>query len=323
MRTSALARFALSTNLAAALLAACGGLQPTIGGPGTMPQNRAIVARADRRGSWIARGADSRHPWLYVTGNSNNEVAIYDLGKLGYPKIGAITDGVSSPADVAVDGYGTLYVANETGTITIYPAGSTSPSLTISNGLEQPQGVAVDASGNVYVANRGTSPSIQVYEKGETTPSETITGDLIQVPTQMTFDGQGNLYVSDNKTIAYELPSGSEQVRSLNLQYVTAGGGLALDRSNGILFTSGAAQSIHSFWGYPPGDTYPSLFHNGGAYADSLAIGAVLGHRYIFVPSSKTNRVAIYDEHRRNSVATIKTDVDYAVGVAYKSAGIP
>jgi hypothetical protein len=287
-----------------------------------MPQRSAVAVHADRGMSWMASNADPKHPWLYVTGYQDSQVAIYDLERVGFPKIGSITDGVSSPVDAAVDGQGSLYVANTTGTVTIYPAGSTSPSLTISQGLEQPQGVAVDASGNVYVANRGSDPSIQVYLRGETTPYETITGDLIQVPTQMAFDDRGNLDISDNETVAYELPSGSQQVQSLNLQYVTSGGGLALDLKDGDLFMSGAADSKHSFWGYPPGDTSPKYFFSGGAYADSLAVGSIFGRRFVFVPSSQTNKIGAYDEHKMYRKATLTTDVDYAVGVAYKPAGV-
>jgi len=48
MKSLDLSRFALSMGVAAALLAACGGSQPPIGAPGTMPQSAAIAQHAAR-----------------------------------------------------------------------------------------------------------------------------------------------------------------------------------------------------------------------------------------------------------------------------------
>jgi hypothetical protein len=275
------------------------------------------------RHGWIAADADPMHPWLYVTGNESNDVGIYDLKRAGFPKIGSISQGVSSPADVAVDGHGTVYVANETGTVTVYPAGSVSPSVTISQGLESPQGVAVDASGNVYVANRGPSPSIQVYGAGQTTPLETITSSLIQVPTQLAFDARGNLFVGDNATVAYELPAGSQTVQSLGWQYVTSGGGMAIDPANGDLFVSGVASTLHSFWGFKRRGTSPKFSFDGGAAADSLAVGAIHRRAVVFVPDSSSNNVYVYRKKLKDPIATLATGLSYVVGVAYKAAGIP
>jgi hypothetical protein len=117
MKGLRLERYALSAGVVIALLAGCGGSQPPIGAPGAMPQTGA-------------RASGQVDAWLYVTGNHNNEVAIYDLDKSGFPIVGTITDGVSSPGGVAVDKKGQVYVANETGTVTIYAPGKRTPSLT-------------------------------------------------------------------------------------------------------------------------------------------------------------------------------------------------
>ena len=50
-----LSRYALSSCVAAAMLAGCGGSQPPIGAPVAMPQSRAIAQRTARgasRGCW-------------------------------------------------------------------------------------------------------------------------------------------------------------------------------------------------------------------------------------------------------------------------------
>ena len=64
-----LARYALSSCAAAAMLAACGGSQPPIGAPGAMPQ--APVA------SQAVRPAEGSGPFLYLGGN---RVAMFALG---------------------------------------------------------------------------------------------------------------------------------------------------------------------------------------------------------------------------------------------------
>jgi hypothetical protein len=46
---------ALSSCVAVALLAGCGGSQPLIGVPGAMPQSRAIAQYAELGKSWIPR----------------------------------------------------------------------------------------------------------------------------------------------------------------------------------------------------------------------------------------------------------------------------
>jgi hypothetical protein len=48
MRSLDFGRFALSSCLATAMLAGCGGSQPPIGAPGAMPQAPAIATHADR-----------------------------------------------------------------------------------------------------------------------------------------------------------------------------------------------------------------------------------------------------------------------------------
>src|SRR5262249_7043478 len=132
-----------------------------------------------------------------------------------------------------------LYVANASGTVTLYPPGATSPSLTLTKGLTNPIGAATDARGNVWVTNRGRVPSILVYPPGQTAPAETITSALIQYPAELAFDSAGNTYFSDNLTGVSEIPLGSLQPVSLGLKdFPNQVNGLALDPRDGTLFVS-------------------------------------------------------------------------------------
>jgi len=101
-------RYPLSSSVAAALLAACGGSQPPIGGAGATPQTSAIAAHADRSGSWMLPQANQRSPdrdatrsaLLYVSDPGAHKVFMYS-----YPQLqlqGTIT-GISTPKGLCVD----------------------------------------------------------------------------------------------------------------------------------------------------------------------------------------------------------------------------
>lgn len=92
---------------------------------------------------------------LYVADNcGGNDVEEYAKGST--TRTGTITNGISNPLGLAIDRAGTLYVSNYPASITVYPAGSSSPSETITGGgLTDPFGLALDSSGNLYIADFG------------------------------------------------------------------------------------------------------------------------------------------------------------------------
>ena len=58
--------------------------------------------------------------------------------------IRSITDGIDQPLAVAADASGTLYVANfGNNAITVYPSGSSTPSMTVSTGVRGPDAIAL------------------------------------------------------------------------------------------------------------------------------------------------------------------------------------
>ena len=102
-----------------------------------------------------------------------------------------------SPAGMALDSAGNIYVANAGSTndssdsITIYAAGKfgdVAPIAIISGshtGLNLPHGIGIDSDGKIYVANDGSDnkgiDTVTVYERGSTgdaKPIATISGSL-------------------------------------------------------------------------------------------------------------------------------------------------
>lgn len=108
---------------------------------------------------------------------------------------------------MAVDASGTLYVGANTGsntTVTAYPAGSSTPSLTITSSGSFCEfgsaGVAVDASGTLYVAN---CSNVTEYSAGSTTPSGVTipTGGGLYGGAGVAVDAARTLYVASNNTV--------------------------------------------------------------------------------------------------------------------------
>jgi hypothetical protein len=267
---------------------------------------------------WMARGANPKHAWLYVASLSQNVVGIYDLEEIGVPQIGSIADGLNTPFGVVVDANGTLYVASQgAGTVTIYPAGSISPSLTLADGLTAPVGLAVDANGDVYVGNQGSAPSIQVYAQGQTSPYWTITSPLIKHPGPITFDSHRDLFVVDNDTGVAEIPFGSTQLSSLGFEGLTYPSAIAVDPGNGNVYVSDLYTDTLIF---EPG-TPTAVRKIKNVYPDFFGIGTVRGKTYLFGPCSPCNSVDVLTFPRR--VQSSFNTVQDPQGAAVKPAGVP
>ena len=102
-------------------------------------------------------------------GGSKNKVQVFPRGATS-PSM-TITDGITEPAGIAVDGQGTLYVANlGYNTIPEYKAGDYSPYQTITTGVDYPVALTVDKKGTLFVSNF-LSNDIVEYAPGSITPS--------------------------------------------------------------------------------------------------------------------------------------------------------
>ena len=80
MRLSPVSLSLAGLAVSAYALAGCGGYQPPIGEPGTVPQSYAIATHAERGKSWMLPEAKAQD-LLYVSRNSPGEISVYS-----YPK---------------------------------------------------------------------------------------------------------------------------------------------------------------------------------------------------------------------------------------------
>jgi len=124
--------------------------------------------------------------------------------------------GFSEPSSVAVDGSGSIYVA-DSGNNAIRKINADGSSIvTLGSGFYWPRGVAVDGSGNIYVADSGN----RVIKKMNADGSDIVTlGSGFSNPVGIAVDGSGYIYVAD---------SGNSTVKKMNADgsnIVTLGSG--------------------------------------------------------------------------------------------------
>jgi len=222
---------------------------------------------------------------------------------------------------MSIDPNGVLYVANYSGSsVTIYPAGATSPSLTLSQGLTQPIGVVTDSVGNVYVSNRSPN-QILVYPPGQTTPATTYTSSLFTALCGMFFDGAGTLYVGDNNSGVLTLAKGSGQFVSLGLQGVREVGGLTMDAKGDLFVTD--IYRINQTFVYPPGQLTPSRHLQPSIDSNFLTHGSVRGRDYVFAPNWESNTVTIFRDRGDEPIGSFTTPGQKVLAAAYKPPGVP
>jgi len=204
------------------------------------------------KGLLFAADIISNAVWICPTGNL----------RVGFlPPTGQLQD-VSYPTQLAIDKSGTVYVANGQidangdGSVTEYPRGQTSPSLTLSSGLNSATGVAVDSHGTVYVSNK-FSATVSVFPSGATHPAALIAGNLIG-PDGLAVDRDDNLYIADSSAKAvYKVLRGATTPHSLHLSGLSRPIGIAIDSKHNLYVSNldGAASNIAV---YAPSASRPS-----------------------------------------------------------------
>src|SRR5208282_2370608 len=119
---------------------------------------------------------------IFVVNGDCNTITTYPAGANGDVPPLAPGAGLCSPAGIAVDAKGNVYVTNSNSTVTVYSAGSKGnvvPVATIggsNTGLSYPTGIAVDGAGNIYVDEGLAVLVFSPGSDGNVAPSATITG---------------------------------------------------------------------------------------------------------------------------------------------------
>lgn len=253
-------------------------------------------------------------------GSGTNNVVELKPGR-NTPEV-TITNGITYPYDLVVDGSGTLYASNLgcyspscSGSVSEYPQGYTSgaPSATLT--VKYPLGLAIDSAQNLYVANCVVcstgiegNDQILVYAQGATTPTRTISTGVNE-PVAMAVDANNNLYVanclncslgaaayvSGADTVTEYASGSSTPTKTITFTGTDVPFSLAIDGSNDLFVGNYAVNSVTE---YPPNATTPSKTITTGVSAPaSLAIDA---RGVLHVSNAGANTVTEYGARYRS-----------------------
>lgn len=176
---------------------------------------------------------------LYVADSNASKILIYPAHASNPSPVGAITDGVSYPYNLAVDRSGTLYVQNNNNTVTEYRKGSKTPSKTLTEpkvGYGTGVCVTVGDDGTAYAADH-LAGQVYEYKNGSTTPSTTL---FVSEAFGLALDSKNNLYVgwspssSGGPGHVMKFKPGSRTGHDLGIT-VKYSGGLAVDQHDDLL----------------------------------------------------------------------------------------
>jgi sugar lactone lactonase YvrE len=139
--------------------------------------------------------------------------------------IKSLAKSLATPSAIAIDSAGDVYYAesgggSSNGSISVLPAGSSSPTQLIApgGGVATPTALALDAAGNLYIADSTTNSILRYDANGNLTPQ--VNG--LDNPIALATDQLGNLYVAEDGTTAVDVL----QIYAGGQKAVIAGGGI-------------------------------------------------------------------------------------------------
>jgi sugar lactone lactonase YvrE len=148
--------------------------------------------------------------------------------------------GLLSPAGVAVDPGGNVYIADSGNNRVVketLSGGSYSQSTIPTSALDDPGGVAVDAGGNVYIADVENNRVLKETASGGSYSESTLPTSALDLPAGVAVDAGGNVYIADSghNRVLQETPSGGTYTESTvatsTLDFPT---GVAVDASDNL-----------------------------------------------------------------------------------------
>jgi hypothetical protein len=208
---------------------------------------------------------------LFVADPQNNQILMYNPKTPNPKSEGSITNGIDYAFGLAVDKKATLYVANllggSGGSITVYPKGMTSPSLTITNGCAAPYGIGVDSKGDIFAAMLNND-TIVGYKAGATTPFETISFGSFGQALGVGIDAKDNIWIgSDTTSAVYEILAGSTTPKNAGLTGLNGTISVAFGQNDEMYVSNFGSNNVQV---YAYGTTTPSRTITSGLTAPTL-----------------------------------------------------
>ena len=326
--------------LFACALSACAAATTTVAPYSTAARDAQSASRTSAHVRFDATHCPSSV--VYVVSARGPVVEIYDPAHLHAGPCGTVS-GFSSPQGIFVDAKANLWVTDAVAqAVYEFVPGNSVPARTLSDPNGVPVDVVVDeGSGAAYVTeyknNVNPSTLVEVYAKGSTAPTATLSDPDARNGGYDAIDNAGNLYVSfmtqDNKAQVDRWAGGSGSPQNLQLQLISDGG-IATTASGALAMCDPFAFRCGIFG---PGATKMSnVFghmgrrQEGGAdkppwlNPDTLALSRSERVAYV-ISESLTTWTYPGPEHRPNHLPIVQIDVPGLAnyGVAVNPAAKP
>jgi sugar lactone lactonase YvrE len=208
---------------------------------------------------------------------------------------------------------GNLYVGNS-GPVTVYAPGSTSPLRTLKHGYAD-GGLAFDAALNLFVADR--EKRLAIFPPGATLPDHYIRRS-IDGAQGMVIDPQGRLYVDNylGSSITVYATASRKFLRKIDVSYSMND---AVDRQ-GYLYVSWwyGEQGIGVQTYSPGGKKYLyDVFERG---EDPMAIGVDSANR-LYTTNYDEGTITVYKPHSQTAIRSVSTSVSFPGAVTFDASG--
>jgi hypothetical protein len=331
----------LGATLAAAAVTAC-----SAGALSSFAPNSAHPGVASRQGTWAGARFDAAGcpaSVVYIVSNGSSSVEIYDPLHLAAGPCGSVT-GLNSPQGLFVDSMGNLWVADAFAQeIFEFATGTKSPVRTLRDPNGIPFDVVVDEnSGTAYVSeyqnNVNPSTLVEVYAKGKTMPTGSLSDPNARNGAYDALDNKGNLYVTfmtqANKAHVDRWVGGAGSPQNLGLKLISAGG-IVTTASGSLalcdpfafrcgIFARGSTTMSHVFGHMGRGPDGASRDKRPFLHSNTLALDRGEHLAYVTANSLTTWRFPGPDNRPNHlPLAEIKVPGDAGMGVAVSPASRP
>jgi large repetitive protein len=235
---------------------------------------------------------------IYFSENAGGKVMKGTLSG-GQYTLSTVATGLSSLWQIAVDGSGSVYIAEWDNGGSAGQVFKETPSAvgyiqsTVGSGFVAPWGVAVDGSGNVYVADGYNSAVYKETLSGGSYLQSTIISGIGDDPLQIAVDGGGNVYVADinENSVLKATPSGGSYTTSTVAGGLSSPYGIAVDWMGNVYIADTGNNRVLKE--EPSGNSYvQSTLVSGLDNPDGVAVD---GTGNVYVADSFNDRVLKVD----------------------------
>ncbi|MDR3736220.1 MAG: Ig-like domain repeat protein [Acidobacteriaceae bacterium] len=199
--------------------------------------------------------------------SAGNYLAQFSLSTVGLGSAISIDPGTStsigsgfiSPAGVAVDKAGNIFIADPSANAVYELVGGTGTPVSVGSGLVRPDGVAVDAAGDLFIADTGNSRVVRVPVIGAvlTTASQSVVASSLTAPLSIAAGPLGSVYIAQAGQLARYAVRGIPGIvptAILSTSYYKPSA-LTVDPSGNIFLADSAAGTVVEFAAYTGAQT--------------------------------------------------------------------